>query len=178
VVQFLLELKNTILAELGYILLLFLPPAAVIVTFYRRQKKEKAEAELPFDEIRRRPAGESSRLQVERLNEQIDPWLLILAVAPVVLALSITLTKASLTVTVSLFLFCAVISAVVQRKLQPLVKERGAYRLGYHGERYAAEELNQLMADGFRVFHDVPFEKYNIDRSCGAERGIRDRNEG
>lgn len=170
--QFLLELKNTILAELGYILLLFLPPAAVIFTFYRRQKKEKAEAEAPFDEIRRRPAGESSRLQVERLNEQIDPWLLALVFVPVTLALGLTLTKANLAVTIILFLFCAVISAFVQRKLQPLVKKRAGYRLGYHGERYVAEELNLLMADGFRVFHDVPFKAHNVDHVVVGPSGV------
>jgi hypothetical protein len=59
--EFLLGLKNTILAELGYILLFFIPPAAVILTFYRKHKREKVEAEVPFDEIRRRPAGESVR---------------------------------------------------------------------------------------------------------------------
>lgn len=170
--QFLLELKNTILTELGYTLLLFLPPAAVIFTFYRRQKKEKAEAKAPFGEILRRPAGESSRLQIERLNEQIEPWLMILTVAPVVLALCLTLTKPSVTTTIILFLFCAVISAVAQHRLQSLVKDRAGYRLGYHGERYVAEELNQLMADGFRVFHDVPFEKYNIDHVIVGPSGV------
>jgi hypothetical protein len=172
VLQFLLELRNSILAELGYILLLFIPPAGVIFTFYRRQKREKSEAEAPFDEMRRRPAGESSRLQVERLNEQIEPWLMMLVVAPVVLALCLTLTKPSVTTTIILFLFCAVISAVAQRRLQPLVKERAGYRLGYHGERYVAEELNQLMADGFRVFHDMPFEKYNIDHVVVGPSGV------
>jgi len=44
-----------------------------------------------------------------------------------------------------------------------LVRERACYRLGFEGERYVAEELNQLLADGFRVFHDVPFDGFNID---------------
>ena len=170
--QFLLELKDTVLAELGYILLLFLPPAAVIFTFYRRQKSEKADAEAPFSEMRRRPAGESNRLQVERLNEQIDPWLLALVFVPVALALSLTLTKSNLTVIIILFLFCAVTSALVQRKLRPLVKERAAYRLGYHGERYVAEELNPLMAHGFRVFHDVPFKAHNVDHVLVGPSGV------
>jgi hypothetical protein len=113
--QFLLGLKNSILAEFGYVLLLFIPPAAVVFTFYRRQKKEKAEAKVPFDEIRRRPAGESNRLQVERLNEEIDPWLMSLVVLPVVLALCLTFSKPSLVTTIILFLFCAIMSAVAQR---------------------------------------------------------------
>ena len=71
--QQLVELKNTLVAEAGYILLLLLPPAAVVWLFYRSQKKEKAEAKVPFDELQRRPAGESTRLKVEALSEKIDP---------------------------------------------------------------------------------------------------------
>jgi len=170
--QFLLELKNTILAELGYILLLFLPPAAVILTFYRRQKKEKAEAEAPFDELRCRPAGEGARLQMERLTEEIDPWLGCLILVPIILALWLTLQRPNLTLAIIGFLFCAIFSALAQRRLGPLVKRRAAYRLGFQGERFVAEELNQLIADGFRVFHDVPFDKYNIDHVVVGPAGV------
>lgn len=34
------------------------------------------------------------------------------------------------------------------------------------------EELNQLMADGFRVFHDVPFDDYNIDHVLVGVTGV------
>lgn len=170
--QFLLELKNTLLAEFGYILLFFIPPAAVVFTFYRRHRNEKLEAKAPFDEIRRRPAGESARLEIERLSEQIDPWLLVLIVIPAVLAVSWSLSKQTLAGTIFIFLFCAIASALVQRKLQPLVKQRAAYRLGYHGERYVAEELNLLMPDGFRVFHDLPFKIHNVDHVVVGPSGV------
>lgn len=83
-----------------------------------------------------------------------------------------SLTKQTVTGTVVIFLFCAIASAVVQRKLAPLVKRRAAYRLGFHGERFVAEELNQLMADGFRVFHDVPFETHNVDHVVVGASGV------
>jgi hypothetical protein len=45
--------------------------------------------------------------------------------------------------------------------------------LGFAGERAVAEELNQLMLDGCRVFHDVPMEPYgNIDHVVLATTGI------
>jgi hypothetical protein len=171
-IQFLLELKNVILAELGYILLFFIPPAAVVFTFYRRLKREKAEAEAPFDEIRRRPAGESARVEIERLTDQIDPWLMMLVVIPALLAVSWSLAKQTVVGTIVIFLFCAIASAFVQLRLTPLVKRRAAFRLGYHGERYVAEELNQLTADGFRVFHDVPFTTHNVDHVLVGPGGV------
>jgi hypothetical protein len=54
-----------------------------------------------------------------------------------------------------------------------LIKRRREYRLGFAGERAVAEELNQLMLDGCRVFHDVPMEPYgNIDHVLIAPAGI------
>lgn len=35
-----------------------------------------------------------------------------------------------------------------------------------------AEELNQLLAHGWRVFHDVPFEGFNIDHVAVGQTGI------
>ncbi|HVF71575.1 MAG TPA: nuclease-related domain-containing protein [Chthoniobacterales bacterium] len=170
--QFLLELKNILLAEVGYIVLFFVPPAAVVFTFHRRYRRDKAEAESPFDEIRRRPAGESARLEIERLTDKTDPWLMMLVVIPALLAVSWSLAKQTLTGTIVIFLFCASAAAFVQWKLTPLVKRRAAFRLGYHGERYVAEELNQLMADGFKVFHDVPFETHNVDHVVAGPSGV------
>ena len=46
---------------------------------------------------------------------------------------------------------------VCGRKLLRLLNERKSYALGLDGELATAEELNQLMRDGCRVFHDIPF---------------------
>src|SRR5207248_11280153 len=100
------------------------------------------------------------------------PWLMTLVVIPAMLAVSWSLAKQTILGTILIFLFCAIASALVQRKLTPLVKRRAAHRLGFHGERYVAEELNQLMADGFRVFHDVPFDGFNIDHVLVGPTGV------
>src|SRR5207248_10817074 len=100
------------------------------------------------------------------------PWLMTLVVIPAMLAVSWSLAKQTILGTILIFLFCAIASALVQRKLTPLVKRRAAHRLGFHGERYVAEELNQLMSDGFRVFHDVPFGNYNIDHVLIGPTGV------
>ncbi len=51
--------------------------------------------------------------------------------------------------------------------------ESSNYRLGLMGERAVGEELNQLMLDGFRVFHDFPADdKWNIDHVLVGSQGV------
>jgi len=157
--------------ELGYIFLMWLPPAAVLFLIFRELKKERAAAISPFDELRR-PAGESNRLRVQELDERIDPWFFILTVVPILFALSVTLQKSRWPIVILFFLISAILAAVAYRVLRRVIRERSDYRLGFHGERYVAEELNQLMSDGFRVFHDVPFHNYNIDHVLIGPTGV------
>ena len=71
-----------VLAELGYLLLLYLPVGGLVLWFYLKRRKQESETVAPFEELKRRPAGESNRLRVEELNEKMDPWLMqILTVA-------------------------------------------------------------------------------------------------
>ena len=54
-----------------------------------------------------------------------------------------------------------------------LVTKSSNYRLGLMGERAVGEELNQLMLDGFRVFHDFPAdEQWNIDHVLVGSQGV------
>ncbi len=49
---------------------------------------------------------------------------------------------------------------------------RRDYRLGWEGELAVGEELAQLSGQGFRVFHDVPDEGFNIDHVVVGPSGI------
>jgi hypothetical protein len=162
---------NTLITEIGYMLLMFLPVAVLILSLFRELIKDRAASTVPFSELRR-PAGESNRLRVQELDERIDPWLGILATIPILFALILTLQRPSWLLVVFCFLLSAIVAAVANRILRPLIRKRAAYRLGFHGERFVAEELNQLMSDGFRVFHDVPFGKYNIDHVLVGPTGV------
>src|SRR5882762_8376892 len=135
--------------ELGYLLLLYLPLGALVLWLDLKKRKQKLQAVAPFEELQRRPAGESNRLRIEELNEQMDPWLVTVVITPLLLAVWLTLTKASWVVVILFFLLSAGFCAVAYRRLRPLVQTRACYQLGFQGERYVAEELNQLMADGF-----------------------------
>jgi hypothetical protein len=158
--------------ELGYLLLLYLPVGALILWLNRKKRKQKLQAVAPFKELQRRPAGESNRRRVEELNEKMDPWLGTVVITPLLLGVWLMLTKASWVVVILFFLCSAASCAVAYCRLRPLVQTRACYQLGFQGERYVAEELNQLMADGFHVFHDVPFENYNMDHVLVGPTGV------
>ena len=92
---------------------------------------------------------------------------------PIALAVALSLQpRHDLVLTAGFFLVVVILTAIAQRKLRPLRRERRAYQLGFQGERYVAEELNLLIADGFQVFHDVPFDKFNIDHVLVGSRGV------
>jgi hypothetical protein len=57
-------------------------------------------------------------------------------------------------------------------KLIKLMNLRQSYRLGYEGEIAVGQELNQLMRDGYYVYHDFPADKFNIDHIIVGASGI------
>ena len=57
--------------------------------------------------------------------------------------------------------------------LRIVVKKYRDYSLGLMGERAVGEELNLLMAEGCRVFHDYPGgPNWNIDHVVVAPSGV------
>jgi Nuclease-related domain len=52
-------------------------------------------------------------------------------------------------------------------------RKRSDYMLGFSGERAVGEELNKLMLDGCRIFHDLPGGlNWNIDHVVVAPSGV------
>ena len=155
---------NALFLQLALEALFLLPAAALIFDFSRERKKDADRTVAPFDDLQRRPAGESSRLELEKLDEDIEAYLAWLLIVSLALAIGVALQpRFDAKVIAGFFLVAVVVAAIAQRKLRPLRTKRRAYQLGFQGERYVAEELNLLLADGFQVFHDVPFDNFNID---------------
>ena len=90
----------------------------------------------------RRPAGESNRIRVQELDERIDPWLATLTITPMFFAVILAVQKPSWFVVIVYFLVSTVIAVSANFYVKPLVQTRAAYQLGFHGERYVAQELN------------------------------------
>ena len=58
------------------------------------------------------------------------------------------------------------------KKLMMLVRRRHKLSIGLDAELAVAQELNELMLNGHRVFHDFPADKFNIDHIVVGESGV------
>jgi len=70
-----------------------------------------------------------------------------------------------ITVSSALVFYCFV-------KLWFLFKKRNDLRLGLDCELAVAQELNQLMLEGYRVYHDFPADEFNIDHIVVGPKGV------
>lgn len=57
-------------------------------------------------------------------------------------------------------------------KTLKIFKKKRSLRLGYEGAVSVGQELNQLMLEGYHVYHDFPAEKFNIDHIVVGRTGI------
>jgi hypothetical protein len=170
-------------AALPWVLLatLFVPILVMtgIVRVLRERRSSRGERP-PVSEKLLRPPGESLRKELVKLDEQVNDIFVWTFFGPalftamlVVLNPDVRLAGGSAVAAAILITAGSVVFAFLVRRLIKLIDRRRDYRLGFAGERAVAEELNQLMLDGCRVFHDVPIEPYgNIDHVLVSPTGI------
>ncbi len=125
-----------------------------------------------------RSPGESLRQQIEDINIDINAYLLVSVIAPLALY-AIFLTQlhfekihnpALLAVLYSIAM--TIYEAIVIVKLTRALTRRNHLRLGLDAEMSIGQELNQLMLDGFRVYHDFQADKFNIDHIVIGQNGV------
>ncbi|PTY04898.1 hypothetical protein DB347_19585 [Opitutaceae bacterium EW11] len=73
---------------------------------------------------------------------------------------------------VTLWFIVALDAAVYWPRLVKVTRDLWNHRLAFIGERAVAEELSQLLASGFHVFHDLVFENYNVDHVIVGPTGV------
>ncbi|HEY4248452.1 MAG TPA: nuclease-related domain-containing protein [Lacunisphaera sp.] len=171
-----------------YIALLFVVAAMVlfvvmiigIVVWLRWRRKTK----WPFktdDKLLRGP-GEELKVKIAYLDERLV-FEVMAGICLGLLSVSLfgdTIAKAAgLTPTkafgLGLFAMLAVYAASGWRIARIWQRRQNCY-LGWFGERYVAERLEPAKLQGWRVFHDVPFEnngkKFNIDHIVVGLGGV------
>lgn len=136
-----------------------------------RKKRRK-----PSKEKLLRSPGEYLRMQIEANDEKLLMALVILCSVPTTIVATFFSPNKPAHINWIEFepAVCVggiIVLAAVGRMIHLLRKGRDL-RLGYSGERAVGEELNKLMLDGFQVFHDVPFDKYNIDHVVVGSSGV------
>jgi hypothetical protein len=164
---------------LGNFVLVFV---AVGLGLRRMKAAERATSRSPFSEKLIRPAGESLRLQIEELREKIDEIALtlsLLAIIPLLTAAVVPHQSVGSWIGLGLVTLATWGAAGIWwRRLMKLRRRLRPLKLGFDGERYVGEELNQLMRQGYRVYHDFlvdwkPGERvFNIDHIAVGPEGI------
>ena len=143
----------------------------------RPSKLEKERNRVPFTERTLRPPGESLRQKIQELDDKINEWLVWLFV-PTGAAFGCAFGEQAVGIRTMGFTFAAICMCLAfSFRIRGLLRERANYRLGFDGERQTAQHLIPLIADGYRVFHDVPFEDangkpFNIDHVVVGSTGI------
>ncbi|HMN44685.1 MAG TPA: nuclease-related domain-containing protein, partial [Povalibacter sp.] len=115
---------------------------------------------------------------IDQLRDTIDTQLLSLAIAPVVIyALHVTqsylfgVAESTFRTLCSVLAGVAVVSWSVWRVLVAS-KRLDRLLIGLDAEIAVGQELDQLMSEGARVFHDVPAEGFNVDHVVICAAGV------
>jgi hypothetical protein len=150
-------------------LLIALAPAFILNLFLEIKKRYRSKKiRPPFTEKFLRPPGEDLFRQLQYLNEEINSAQISLVFFPLYLIFSLLIMIKSTStnqysgkIIISSALIIFLVYYLI--KTWKLTEQRRLLRLGYDGEIAAGQELNQLMLDGYNVYHDFPAEKFNID---------------
>ena len=132
------------------VVLCVLPVALCIALIYRKRNEQREFSRAPFDDLPRRPAGETLRLNLQGLDEKNNEEFVLLLMFPFLMVLALLYLHPKDWVTSFLFFtFSAGAAAFVAIRLFKLLSTRANYQLGYDGERYVGEELSRLIGLGF-----------------------------
>jgi hypothetical protein len=161
------------------VLILYLVLALILaaVHFKRRQQKAK-KRRSPFSDNFLRSPGESLGNKLQDIQEEVTEILVSSIVMPLIIYAAYISTvhlegpDVSFGALSLLIGFGVVFEVVVIRRLLKVIDLRRIYRLGYEGERATGQELNQLMKDGYSVYHDFPANGFNIDHIVVGHAGV------
>ncbi len=142
--------------------------------FYQKQKKRRS----PFTRELLRSPGQSLLAQLDAINEDLIFYLILALVMPLIIYsthISISYFNGT-TETLSRILFsiCAGIGLFIFSlyKVLKLLGRRRLFRLGYEGGLAVGQELDQLMREGFSIYHDFPADGFNIDHIVVGPKGV------
>jgi len=151
----------------------FVPVAAVIFVVSRQRRSRLASHAAPFPELRRRPPGTGLRTKIAQLDEKILNYICLIVVLPILIGLTAYYVQSALWLTMALPIAgCATWTLVLGFKLNRALRERDNHSLGCEGELFVGEELSRLVVYQYEVYHDVPFDGFNIDHVLVGPGGV------
>lgn len=165
---------NTFLIQLIPVALFLLSlsvPFGVIV-WIRRQRKSRRNP-LTFQMLR--APGESISERIEELSSDIDQYVTFTVFVPLLcysVYLSTRYIAQAQVSSIAFFLLASGFVAYYGFQLNKAFIQRHNEQLGLDCERAVGQELNQLMLEGYRVFHDFQADNFNIDHVVIGENGV------
>lgn len=167
------------LAALVPALILVLGGVVVVALAYWWQRNHRLHSrQSPLTRDLLRPPGHSLRGKIASIDFDIALYAFALLAVPLVMyTMHVSqsyfggVPESWLRIGASL-LFIAVAEIWIGKRLLISLKERRDHAFGLDGELATAEELNQLMLNGCRVFHDVPIQYGNVDHVVVSHSGV------
>jgi hypothetical protein len=154
-------------------ILCLIPPALTIHRLTRKRKEERELRKSPFKELRRRPAGETLRIKLAELDDQGLADFAGMVFFPLILVAELPFLHPTDPITTIILFVASVGSSIFfGRRLTRRRKLRSDYQLGFDGERFVGEELSRLIALKYEIYHDVPFDGFNIDHVLVGPGGV------
>ena len=139
--------------------------------------KRREGKHFPFKDTVIREPGYGQRKAVERVWDELSQYLFLLPVYPLVMYTVILQSRVTqghyspVLIGICVAGSVAVIG-VSLFKIWRLLATSHCLRLGYAGEVIVGQALNQLMLQGYHVFHDVPFDGFNVDHVVIGPGGV------
>lgn len=159
--------------------IIFCIPAVILVCFQKcrefRSKKNGRRNPLTSDLLR--SPGESLREKIDELSLDIDTYLTLSMVSPLLIyaifiSQSYFSNKFSEFNAVVFVITGTIVTAYFLWKLISKTNLRKKYLVGFDAESAAGQELNHLMRQNFWVFHDFPADNFNIDHVVIGNSGV------
>lgn len=146
--------------------------------WWRKRERSKTNIRHPLREPLLRPAGYSVGQKAEDAMFEAMTATFSAVFAPLVVfgCLGIQTIFAGkppsdLSVVMACVATAAMLYYFIRQALAHLLTRRN-YRLGWEGELKIAQDLQPLWAKGFRVFHDLPCNGFNIDHVVVGPSGV------
>lgn len=169
-----LKILSAWMGSLIIVAALFLP--AFITAWYFRAKKPNRANPLTKELLR--PPGYSLARKISDLDSDQSGHLAMLFALPAfAYALHVTMIHyfsqpETASGVVTLAVTAGIICWISGRRLAKNRDEIRRLQVALEGEQFVGEELNQLMLEGCRVFHDIPFPYGNIDHVVVSPSGL------
>ncbi len=106
-----------------------------------------------------------------KVMETIFLWCVIPTMLYLALMSPLVSLKAFSVLLVAMAVACAACAYGAERAFS-MLKRITNDRLGCEGERFVGQELDELMLDGYRVYHDIQAGHFNIDHAVVGPAGV------